>query len=213
MRNLQLLLLALSLNAITCIVALFYMPPEATLGHLYKIIYVHVPPAWTSYVAFTIALITSVLYIVKRDTRYDIASYTSVSLGVFFSGLAILLGSIFSSKAWGTYWEWREPRMTATLIVFLTYIGYLALRSSIGDLEKKKSITAVYSIMAFITVPLSYVAVKIFRSLHPLPELTFEMRILLYIAFLTNLAVYAVLYKILYSTSLEEEKKLLEEEV
>ena len=200
----------LSVNAVACVIALFHLPPEAKLGHLYKIIYVHVPLAWVSYVAFTTALVSGILYIVKKEGKYDLLSYSSVTLGVVFSGLAILLGSIFSSKAWGTYWEWREPRMTSTLILFLAYVGYLALRESIGDLEKRRRISAVYSIMAFVTVPLSYVAVKMFRSLHPLPELSPEMRLMLYVTFLTNVLVYIIMLRLLYHRSLAWERTILE---
>lgn len=197
-REIVSIIFALAINLVVDLYILLYLPPERTLGELYKIIYVHVPAAWVSYVAFTTALICSTLYIFKKKSKYDLLSFSSVGLGVFFSGLAILLGMIFSNKAWGTYWEWREPRITSTFILFLTYVGYLALRASIGDLEKRRSISSVYSIMAFVTIPLSYVSIKIFRSIHPLPELSPIMRIFLYISFFTTIALYIVLLDLLY---------------
>ena len=208
MRN-KLLAIMLLVNLLVHFYIFSYLPPEQTLGELYKIIYVHVPPAWVSYVAFTISLIASVLYIIRGDNKYDLISFSSVSLGVVFSGLAIVIGMIFSNKAWGTYWEWREPRLTATLILFLAYVGYLTLRASIGDLEKKKSISSVYSIMAFVTIPLSYVSTKIFRSIHPLPELSPEMRLFLYISFFVNLVIFSLLLSKLYTKFSVSEKLLL----
>lgn len=189
----------LIVNVLIHFINLYYLPPERTLGHLYKIIYVHVPLAWISYVAFSVSLISSSLYILKRKVNYDLISYVSVVLGVINAGLAILLGSIFSKKAWGFYWEWREPRITSTFILFLVYLGYIALRHSINDIERCRNISAVYSIMAFVTIPISYISVKIFKSLHPLPALTFEMRMALYFTFLVNLMLYAWFLKNLYS--------------
>ena len=208
MRN-KLLAAGLLTNIVVHFYIFSYLPPEQTLGELYKIIYVHVPPAWVSYVAFTISLIASVLYILRNDGKYDLISFSSVSLGVVFSGLAIVIGMIFSNKAWGTYWEWREPRLTATLILFLAYLGYLVLRASIEDLDKKRSISSVYSIMAFVTIPLSYVSTKIFRSIHPLPELSPEMRLFLYISFIVNLVIFFSLLSSLYTKFTIKEKMLL----
>ena len=207
MRNLYALLASsIVANAVVLLAALYYLPPEKTLGHLYKIVYVHVPPAWTAYVAFTVALMSSIMYVRRGFSRYDLLSYSSILLGVFLTGLAILLGSILSSKAWGTYWEWREPRMTSTLILFLTYLGYLVLRASIEDIEKKRAVSAAYAIMAFVTIPLSYASARIFRSLHPLPELTFEMRLMLLAAFFTHLAIFYALLRILHARLIEMEK-------
>ena len=191
--------LASLVNIAVHLYVLLYLPPEKTLGQLYKIIYVHVPAAWLSYVAFSVALVTGTLYIFRRDRKYDLISFSSVELGVFFSGIAIFLGMIFSNKAWGVYWEWREPRLTSTLILFLTYLGYLALRASISDFEKKRSISSVYAIMAFVTIPLSYASAKIFRSIHPLPQLSPEMKMFLYLSFLTIIVLYVALLNSFYT--------------
>ncbi len=199
----------LAINAIIHFYDLFYLPPEKTLGHLYKIIYVHVPLAWISYLAFTISLVSSISYIFKRKAVYDRISYASVILGVVSIGLSILLGSIFSKKAWGVYWEWREPRITSTFILFMVYLGYIALRQSITDIERSRKISAVYSIMAFVTIPISYISVRIFGSLHPLPLLSSEMRLALYLTFIANLLLYLWCLKNLYSY-LSCKEKLLE---
>ena len=206
----MLLIIGIILTAVADMYALFRLPPEKTLGQLYKILYVHVPPIWVAYVAFAASLVYSILYVIKRDPRYDLVAYSAVVLGVHLSGLSILLGSIFSSKAWGTYWEWREPRMTSTLILFLAYLGYLVLRSSIGDVERRRSISAVYAVMVFVTVPMSYVSVKMFRSLHPLPELSPEMKYMLLVTFLTNLILFTAMLRLLYTRSLEKERHLWE---
>ena len=207
-RVLAILALALLATAVLHLYILLELPPEKTLGEIYKILYVHVPPIWVAYVFFVTALVSSVLFTVKRLAKYDALAYSSVLLGVVLSGLAILLGSIFAREAWGTYWEWSEPRMTSTLILFLAYLGYLVLRSSIDDIQKKREISAVYSIMAFITVPMSYVSVKMFRSLHPLPELAPIMKYALLATFLVNLLIFSSLLKILYNIVLWEDRKI-----
>ncbi len=209
-RESMLLVAGIASTALANLYALFGLPPERSLGHLYKILYVHVPPIWVAYVMFAASLVYSILYVARRDHRYDLVAYSTVMLGVSLSAVSILLGSIFSNKAWGTYWEWSEPRMTSTLILFLTYVGYLVLRSSIGDLGKRREVSAVYAIMAFVTVPMSYVSVKMFRSLHPLPELSPEMKYMLLVSFLTNLLLFLPMLKLLYGKNLYREKLLLE---
>ena len=197
----------------TIIVHLFILsvlPPERTLGETYKILYVHVPPIWVAYIGFVISLVSSILYIVKNNYKYDVLAYSAVFLGVILSGLGIVLGSIFSGKAWGTHWEWREPRMTSTLILFLAYLGYLVLRSSIGDLEKRMSVSAVYAIMVFVTVPMSYVSVKMFRSLHPLPELSPLMKYMLVVSLLVQLLLFLPLFYVFYRSRLERARKVFE---
>lgn len=199
-------------TALANLYTLSRLPPEQTLGQLYKILYVHVPPIWVAYVLFAVSLAYSVLYVVRRNPRYDLVAYSAVALGVCLSGVSILLGSIFASKAWGTYWEWSEPRMTSTLILFLAYVGYLVLRASIGDVGKKREVSAVYAIMAFVTVPMSYVSVKMFRSLHPLPQLSPEMKYMLLATFLTNLLLFLPMLKLIYLRNVGREKRLLEVE-
>ncbi len=211
-RSAILLVAGIVSTALANFYALFKLPPEQTLGHLYKILYVHVPPIWVAYVLFAASLIYSVLYVIRRNPRYDLAAYSAVALGVCLSGVSILLGSIFSSKAWGTYWEWSEPRMTSTLILFLAYVGYLVLRSSIGDIEKRREVSAVYAIMAFVTVPMSYVSVKMFRSLHPLPQLSPEMKYMLLATFFTNLLLFLPMLRLIYLRNVEREKRFLEVE-
>ena len=209
-REYMLLVAGIASTALANLYALFRLPPERSLGHLYKILYVHVPPIWVAYVMFAASLVYSILYVARRDHRYDLVACSAVMLGVSLSAVSILLGSIFSNKAWGTYWEWSEPRMTSTLILFLTYVGYLVLRSSIGDLGKRREVSAVYAIMAFVTVPMSYVSVKMFRSLHPLPELSPEMKYMLLVSFFTNLLLFLPMLKLLYGKNLYREKLLLE---
>ena len=131
----------------------------------YRILYVHVPLAWDMYVAFTITLIGAILYLVRGDPKYDAIALTSTTLGVLYGVAATVTGMLWAAEAWGEPWSW-DPRQTATLIMLLAYIGYIALRASISDLERARAISSAYGIAAYVTLPVSYLSAVVIRSLH-----------------------------------------------
>ncbi len=140
--------------------------PEPTLRNNYRIIFFHLPSAISSYVAFTVMLVASIIFLRSRDIKWDIMASSSAKFGFFMITAALISGSIWAKVAWGSYWNW-DPRETTVLILWFAYAAYFALRASIEDLEEKAKVSSIFAIFAYVTVPLSYVSTRIFFSLHP----------------------------------------------
>ena len=136
------------------------------MGDLYRILYVHLPAAWVCYLAFTISMVCSLLYLRRREPRYDTFAEVSAVLGLLFGAVALVTGSIWAESAWGTYWNW-DPRETTTLVLWVAYLGYLTLKLSLENEERRAVVGSVYNILAFVTVPLSYFSLQMLPTLHP----------------------------------------------
>ncbi len=161
-----LLVVALALNIVGLYAALIWAPVELTLGESYRVFYLHVPAAWVAYLALGLSLAASVLYLKKRSYKLDMFAEVTAILGVLYASLTLILGSIWANVAWGTYWNW-DPRETTTLVLWIAYAGYLALRVSIENVEKRAVLPAIYNVFAFSTVPLSYLSISFWQTLHP----------------------------------------------
>jgi len=166
MRYNLLLFFAIGLSVTASYAAYITAPVDAVTGDIYRILYIHVPSAWVCYLAFSLSLITSILFLVQRKEVYDITAEITAILGLVYGAVALLSGSIWANAAWGSYWNW-DPRETTTLILWIAYLGYISIKLSIGDIERKKVIGAVYNITAFLTVPLSYLSITLIPTLHP----------------------------------------------
>jgi heme exporter protein C len=143
--------------------------PDRDMGHLQKIMYVHVPAAWIAMIAFFLVFVCSLLYLWRRDERYDLFAASSAEIGVVMTGLALALGSIWGKPTWGVWWTW-DPRLTSTAILFMIYAGYLALRSFTEDTERRARWSAAIGILAFLNVPIVYMSVRWWRTLHQPPS-------------------------------------------
>jgi len=135
-------------------------------GDVYRIFYTHTPAAWVCYLTLGISLAISILFLVKRKIIYDTLAEVSAILGLIYGVVALITGSIWANVAWGVYWNW-DPRETTTLVLWMAYMGYISLRLSIGNVEKRALTSAVYNILAFSTVPLSYLSIRLWQTLHP----------------------------------------------
>jgi len=123
--------------------------------------------AWVSVLAFLVAMLNSVWYLRTKNLQFDTNSGIASKLGLLFTFLATVTGSIFAKAAWGSYWNW-DPRETSLFILLLIYGAYLALRSAVPEETKRAALSSVYSILAFVTVPfLVFVVPRVFKSLHP----------------------------------------------
>jgi heme exporter protein C len=143
-----------------------YVPVEKSMLEVQKIFYFHVSSAFTVFVAFGVTCVFSILYLIKRNEKYDMAAVASAELGVVFCTIVLATGPIWARSAWDTWWNW-EPRLTSTLILWLMYIGYFVLRAAVGD-EKKRIYSAVLGIIAYLDVPIVYYSVEIWKgNLHP----------------------------------------------
>ncbi|MGH7554536.1 MAG: cytochrome c biogenesis protein CcsA, partial [Longimicrobiales bacterium] len=131
------------------------------------IMYVHVPAAWNAMIAFFTVFVASAAYVWKRQERYDLLAASAAEVGVVLTGLTLALGSIWGRATWGVWWTW-DPRLTSTAVMLLFYAGYLALRAFTDDEERRARWSAIVGILAFINVPIVYMSVKWWRSLHQL---------------------------------------------
>ncbi|MDH5372346.1 MAG: cytochrome c biogenesis protein [Acidimicrobiia bacterium] len=191
----------LGLSALVVIAIGLYFGSQAPLdglqGEYTRIMYVHVPSAWLAYLSFLVTLVASILWLTKRRLVFDRVAESSVSIGVFFTALALMTGMIWGYPVWGTFWDWGDARMMTTALMFFVYVGYLALRRSIPDPAMRATRSAVLGIVAFFLVPLSYMSVLIVRTLHQgitvaRPDSPIDGEILL--ALLSNVGAFTVVY-------------------
>lgn len=147
-------------------IVFLYAPPERMMGNVQRIFYFHVGSAWVGSVAFFVALVTGVLYLRRPDRKYDTIALASVEIGLVFLSMATVAGSIWGRPAWNTWWLW-SPRLTLITVAWLTYAAYFMLRGAIEDEEKRGRFAAVYVIVAFVTIIMAYLSVRILRDIHP----------------------------------------------
>ena len=139
--------------------------PDRDMGNLQKIMYVHVPVAWNAMISFLVVFVASGLYLWKRREKHDLQAASAAEVGAVLTGLTLVLGSIWGRPTWGVWWTW-DPRLTTTAILFLIFAGYIALRSFIEDHERRARWSAAVGILGFINVPIVYMSVKWWRTLH-----------------------------------------------
>jgi heme exporter protein C len=154
--------------AVFLYVALVASEPDKSLdaqGQLVRIMYLHVPSAIACYTAFFVTAVASGMYLWKRTMGWDALASSSAEIGVIFVALTLLTGSIWGHTTWGTWWEW-DPRLTSTALMFVLYLGYLALRRAIIDPTSRAKQSAILGIIAFINVPIVHYSVDWWRSLH-----------------------------------------------
>ena len=140
-------------------------PPDRDMGHLQKIMYVHVPAAWTAFIAFGVVFVASMAYLWRRNDQADLMAASAAEVGTVMTGLTLALGSIWGRPTWGVWWTW-DPRLTSTAILFVVFAGYLALRSFVEDPDRRARWSAAVGILGAINVPIVYMSVKWWRTLH-----------------------------------------------
>ncbi|HZO28690.1 MAG TPA: heme ABC transporter permease CcmC [Chloroflexota bacterium] len=146
--------------------ALLYAPTERIQGDVQRIFYFHVPLAWTSYLAFFVVFVASAAYLVKRAPLMDAVARSSAEVGLLFTTMMLITGSLWARPIWGTWWSW-DARLTTTLLLWFIYVGYLMLRSSVDDEEKAARYAAVIGIVGAVDIPIIHQSVVWWRSLHP----------------------------------------------
>jgi heme exporter protein C len=142
-------------------------PPDRDMGHLQKIMYVHVPAAWNAFIAFFVVAIASLLYLWKGEEKHDLLAASAAEVGTLFTGVTLALGSIWARPTWGVWWTW-DPRLTSTAVLFLVFVGYLALRSFVEDADRRAQWSAAVGLLGALNVPIVYMSVKWWRTLHQL---------------------------------------------
>lgn len=144
----------------------FYAPIEAVMGPVQKVFYFHVASAWVGMLGFLVAAVAGGIFLRTNQTLWDDISYSAVEIGMVFSLIAIISGSIWARPIWNTWWTW-DPRLTTVTIMELIYAAYLMLRSGLDDPARRARFGAVYVIIGFISVPLTFLSARLFRTIHP----------------------------------------------
>jgi heme exporter protein C len=147
------------------LVGFLVSPPDRDMAHLQKIMYVHVPSAWSAFIAFAVTFVASIAYLATRRDKHDLLAASAAEVGVVLTGLTLALGSIWGRPTWGVWWTW-DPRLTSTLLLFLIFAGYLALRAFADDDGKRARWSAAIGILGFLNVPIVYMSVRWWRTLH-----------------------------------------------
>jgi heme exporter protein C len=149
---------------------LFRAPPDAYQGEVQRIMYLHIPSILTAYLSFFLVFVGSCLYLWKREKRDDNLAYSAAEIGVLFTALTIVEGSIWGKPTWGVWWTW-DARLTLTAILLLIFAGYLMLRSLTEDENRAASVAAVVGIIGFLDIPLIHMSVYWWRTLHQPPSI------------------------------------------
>jgi heme exporter protein C len=153
---------------IVILAAFFYAPTAVGFkGESARIVFFHVPQAWVAVLAFCVNLVASLRYLRTRNALDDARAAAAARLGLVFSVLATITGSLFAHVMWNSFWNW-DPREVSIAILLLVYAAYFALREAIPDEERRASLSAAYAVLAFVTMPfLVFVVPRIYWSLHP----------------------------------------------
>ncbi|MEY3091311.1 MAG: cytochrome c-type biosis protein CcmC [Actinomycetota bacterium] len=146
---------------------LFVTPADVNQGETVRIMYAHVPGAWLAYLAFIVTALSSAMYLWRRtrSLTWDRIAGASAEIGVLFMGISLVTGSLWGRLTWGTFWTW-DARLTTTAFLFVTYIGYLAVRGLGGTHHQRARRSAVLALLAVLEIPLVHFSVEIWNSLH-----------------------------------------------
>jgi heme exporter protein C len=144
----------------------FFAPVEQTMGVVQKIFYFHLALALSAFLSFAVACGAGIMYLLRRQRRWDVAGAASVEIGVVFTTLVLLTGSLWGRPIWNTWWTW-DPRLTTSLILWLIYTSCLVLRSAVEEEGKRATYGAVVAVAGFLDVPLVFLSARMFRSIHP----------------------------------------------
>lgn len=146
---------------------LLFSSEDVVQGSTVRIMYVHVPTIWVAYLAFVLTALCSAVYLSgkNRSLAWDRVAGASGEIGVLFVAVSLVTGSLWGRLTWGTYWVW-DARLTSTAFLFITYIGYLAVRRLGGTHRQRARRSSVLALLAIVEIPLVHFSVRLWRSLH-----------------------------------------------
>ncbi len=144
---------------------LFMAPPEAMMGDVGRILYVHVPTAWMALVVYLISFVAAVGALWSGRRGWDATMEAAVEVGVLLNALLLVQGSIWARPTWGVWWTW-DPRLTTAAVLLVAFGVVLVLRRTIEQPERRMVASAVATVVAFVDVPIVYYSVKWWRTLH-----------------------------------------------
>jgi heme exporter protein C len=144
----------------------FYAPLETLMNYVQKVFYFHISNAWVGMLGFIVAAVAGVVYLFKKDLKWDIIEQAAVEISLVFFFIAIVTGSIWAKPSWGTYWTW-DARLTTAAILEMIYLAYLLLRQGIEDSERRARFSAVYTLIGAVSIPVTFLSIRIWQTIHP----------------------------------------------
>ena len=187
--------------AAASLMVFFYAPLEAVMGQVQKVFYFHVAAGWTGMLGFFVAFVAGIAYLITHKRIWDIVGVAGVEIGLVFMLICIITGSIWARPIWNTWWTW-DPRLTTATIMELVYAAYLMLRQGVEDPDRRARFGAVYAIIGFLSVPLTFFSIRIFRTIHPVvigggdsdATGSFDMTTKMLQTFMFSLATFSILF-------------------
>jgi heme exporter protein C len=191
--------ISLLLLAIATYLTIDWAPMERTMGAVQRVFYFHVATGWVGMIGFLLAVFSGIMYLRSSDMKWDIIGLAGIEIGLVFSLVNIVTGAIWARPIWNTWWTW-DPRLVTAAIMELVYIAYVMLRQGIEEPERRARFGAIYAIVGFVSVPLSFLSIRIWRTIHPTvigsgdaaAEGTFDMTAGMQTAFFFSLATFTI---------------------
>jgi heme exporter protein C len=202
----------MSLAAVAVAVGLWFAltaPPDALQGEYARLLGIHPPSMWVAFLAFGVTALGSVMWLIKKTDRWDRLASASVEVGVIFTAIGLFTGMVWGQAVWGTPWDWQDPRLMSTAVMFFVYLGYIALRNAIDDPYLRARRSAILGTIAFVQVPLVYFSVNLFRTLHQTQSIRPDGSTMpdeMLTAMLVNLAAFTLLYVALMAARIDVAK-------
>ena len=168
-----------------------YVPPEREMGDIQRIFYFHVPLAWVAFLAFFHVFVGSILYLWKREEKWDVLAQSAAEIGVVFISLVLITGPIWARPVWGDWWTW-DARLTSSLVLWLTYVAYLLVRSYATEEARGARFAAAVGIVGFANVPIVYLSVNLWGTQHP-PHLVNDLVASMMLTLVVSIIAFTVL--------------------
>ncbi|MEE2839563.1 MAG: cytochrome c biogenesis protein CcsA [Acidobacteriota bacterium] len=147
--------------------AFLYAPTEREMGDVQRIFYFHMGTAWNSFLTFFAVFVAGIAYLITRKSKWDRLGAACAEVGMVFTTIVMVTGSIWAKPIWNTWWAWGDPRLMSYMVLWLMYAAYFILRSSLPDGDKKYKFSAVFGIIAFLDVPIVWMSIRWWRTIHP----------------------------------------------
>jgi heme exporter protein C len=172
-------------------------PPDALQGEYSRLLGIHPPAMWVAFLAFGVTALGSIMWLFTKGMKWDRLAEASVEVGVLFTGIGLFTGMVWGQAVWGTPWDWADPRLMSTAVMFFVYLGYMALRNAVDDPLIRAKRSAILGAIAVVQVPLVYFSVNLFRTLHQTQSLRPDGSTMpdeMLRAMLVNFAAFTLLY-------------------
>ena len=150
----------------------FTAAPDVLQGYLTRILPIHVGASWLAYISFGLTAVFGLTYLISRRAHWDRLSASSAEIGIVFIVLSLFSGALWGRPTWGAYWVWGDARLTTTALMMMVYVGMLTVRGMLEDTGRRARVSAVIAVVASVGVPINYMSVYWWNTLHQTPSLS-----------------------------------------